>query len=181
MERLGHLHLQRDRGAGTTIQNCATVSNANDNNPANNQSCVTAPVVATGVCDREIKKTVTPNPVQSGQQVTTTLTVTNVGTVPCPVVGGINLGDAQPSGMIFQLPVSANQPGWSCGFTGPGVSAYCTATSPLLPGAANAVTITFTANVTASAGSTIQNCAEVTNVGDATQANNQSCVTVPVN
>ncbi|MDX6384542.1 MAG: hypothetical protein QOK48_2115, partial [Blastocatellia bacterium] len=164
---------------GTAIQNCATVSNQNDNNPANNQSCVTTPVVVTG-CDREITKTVTPNPVQSGQQVTTTLTVTNVGTAPCPVVGGINLADSQPSGWTFQLPVSANKPGWSCGFTGPGVSAYCTSTSPLLPGAANAVSITFTGKITAPAGSTIQNCAGVTNVGDVNQANNNSCVNVTV-
>ncbi len=96
---------------GTAIQNCATVSNANDSNPANNQSCVTTPVTAPPVCDREIKKTVTPSPAQSGQQVTTTLTVTNLGTAPCPVVGGINLADSQPSGLTFQLPVLANKPG----------------------------------------------------------------------
>jgi hypothetical protein len=32
-----------------------------------------------GVCDREITKTITPNPAQSGQQVTVTLTVTKRG------------------------------------------------------------------------------------------------------
>ena len=165
---------------GSSVTNCATVSNVNDANQANNKSCVTTPVAPGGVCDREIKKTVTPNPAQSGQQVAVTLTVTNIGTAPCPVVAGINVADSQPSGLTFQLPVSANKPGWSCGFSGPGVIAYCTSTSPLLPGAANAVTITFTAQVTASAGSTIQNCAEVTNVGDANQANNKTCVTTPV-
>jgi uncharacterized repeat protein (TIGR01451 family) len=166
-----------------TIQNCATVSNPNDTNPANNQSCVTITVTG-GVCDREIKKTVTPNPVPSGGTVTVTLTVTNVGTAPCPVVPGINVADPQPSGLTFQPPVSANKPGWSCGISGPsgtwpgGVT--CTATSPLLPGATNAVTITFTAKVTAPPGSQIQNCAEVTNVGDAVQTNNKSCVTINV-
>jgi uncharacterized repeat protein (TIGR01451 family) len=133
-----------------------------------------------GVCDREIKKTATPNPVASGGTVTVTLTVTNVGTAACPVVPGINVADPQPSGLTFQPPVPANKPGWSCGFSGPGVIAFCTSTSPLLPGAANAVTITFTAKVTAPAGSQIQNCAEVTNVGDAVQTNNQSCVTINV-
>jgi uncharacterized repeat protein (TIGR01451 family) len=133
-----------------------------------------------GVCDREIKKTVTPNPVPSGQPVNITLTVTNVGTAACPVVPGINVADPQPSGLTFQPPVSANKPGWSCGFSGPGVIAFCTSTSPLLPGAANAVTITFTAKVTAPPGSQIQNCAEVTNVGDAVQTNNKSCVTINV-
>jgi uncharacterized repeat protein (TIGR01451 family) len=164
---------------GSNIQNCATVSNQNDANPANNKSCVTITVTG-GVCDREIKKTVTPNPVQSGGTVTITLTVTNVGTAACPVVPGINVADPQPSGLTFQPPVSANKPGWSCGFSGPGVIAFCTSTSPLLPGPANAVTITFTAKVTASPGSQIQNCAEVTNVGDAVQTNNQSCVTINV-
>jgi uncharacterized repeat protein (TIGR01451 family) len=164
---------------GSNIQNCATVSNQNDANPANNKSCVTITVTG-GVCDREIKKTVTPNPVKSGDPVIITLTVTNVGTAPCPVVPGINVADPQPSGLTFQPPVSANKPGWSCGFSGPGVIAFCTATSPLLPGAANAVTITFTAKVTAPPGSQIQNCAEVTNVGDAVQTNNKSCVTINV-
>jgi hypothetical protein len=42
------------------------------------------------------------------------------------------------------------------------------------------VTITFTATVTAPPGSQIENCAEVTNVGDANQANNKSCVTLQV-
>jgi uncharacterized repeat protein (TIGR01451 family) len=168
---------------GSNIQNCATVSNPNDTNPANNQSCVTITVTG-GVCDREIKKTVTPNPVPSGGTVTFTLTVTNVGTAACPVVPGINVADPQPSGLTFQPPVSANKPGWSCGISGPsgtwpgGVT--CTATSPLLPGPANAVTITFTAKVTAPPGSQIQNCAEVTNVGDAVQTNNKSCVTINV-
>jgi len=168
-----------DAKPGDAVENCAEVKHPNDTNPANNKSCVTITVTG-GVCDREIKKTVTPNPVKSGDPVIITLTVTNVGTAPCPVVPGINVADPQPSGLTFQPPVSANNPGWSCGFSGPGVIAFCTATSPLLPGAANAVTITFTAKVTAPPGSQIQNCAEVTNVGDAVQTNNKSCVTINV-
>lgn len=166
---------------GTAIQNCASVSNQNDPNVANNRDCVTTLVGrGAGQCDREIKKTVSPNPVPSGGTVTITLTVTNVGTAPCPAVGGINVADPQPTGLTFNTanPPTVNKPGWSCGFSGP--IAFCTSTSPLLPGAANAVTITFTATVTAPAGSQIQNCAEVTNVGDANQANNKSCVTINV-
>ncbi len=144
-----------------------------------------------GVCDREIKKTVTPNPVQSGGTVTITLTVTNVGTAPCPVVAGVNVADPKPTGMTFNPPVTVSgggAAGWACFITGPSGAwpggVQCTATSPLLPGPANAVTITFTATVTAPAGSQIQNCAEVTNVGEpatpAAQANNKSCVTITV-
>lgn len=173
---------------GTAIQNCATVSNPNDPNAANNRDCVTTPVVpGAGVCDREIKKTVTPNPVASGGTVTITLTVTNVGTAPCPVVAGVVLADPKPAGMTFNPPVTVGgggAAGWACFITGPSGTwpggVQCTSTSPLLPGPANAVTITFTATVTAPAGSQIQNCAEVTNVGDANQANNKSCVVITV-
>jgi len=140
-----------------------------------------------GVCDREIKKTITPNPVQSGQPVTITLTVTNVGTVACPAVAGVIVADPQPTGMTFNPPVTVSgggAAGWSCSITGPSGSwpggLQCTSTSPLLPGAANAVTITFTATVSASPGTQIQNCAQVTNVGDANQANNQSCAMLQV-
>jgi uncharacterized repeat protein (TIGR01451 family) len=140
-----------------------------------------------GVCDREIKKTITPNPAQSGQSVTITLTVTNVGTVECPVVPGVIVADPQPPGMTFNPPVTVSgggAAGWSCSITGPSGSwpggLQCTSTSPLLPGAANAVTITFTATVTAPPGGQIENCAEVSNVGDVNQANNKSCVTLQV-
>lgn len=138
-----------------------------------------------GKCDREIKKTVSPNPAQSGGTVTITLTVTNVGTAPCPAVAGVNMADAKPTGMTFNPPVSvggSGAAGWACFITGPSGSwpggVQCTAANPLPPGAT--VNITFTATVTAPAGSSIQNCAEVTNVGDANQANNKSCVTINV-
>ncbi len=138
-----------------------------------------------GVCDREIGKSITPSPAQSGQQVTVTLAVTNVGTAACPAVAGVVLADPQPPGMTFQPPVSvtgSGAAGWSCFISGPSGAwpggVQCTATNPLSPGAG--VTITFTAMVTAPAGSQIENCAEVTNVGDANQANNKSCVTLQV-
>ncbi|MCS7158328.1 MAG: LamG domain-containing protein, partial [Blastocatellia bacterium] len=140
-----------------------------------------------GVCDREIRKTITPNPAQSGQTVTITLTVTNVGAVACPAVAGVVVADPRPTGMTFNPPVTVSgggAAGWACSITGPSGAwpggLQCTSTSPLLPGSANAVTITFTATVTAAPGSQIRNCAEVTNVGDANQANNQSCVTLQV-
>jgi uncharacterized repeat protein (TIGR01451 family) len=138
-----------------------------------------------GVCDREITKTIMPNPAQSGQQVTITLTVTNVGTAACPAVPGVVLADPQPTGMTFQPPVSvtgSGAAGWNCFISSPSGAwpggVQCTATNPLPPGAG--VTITFAATVTGTPGSQIQNCAEVTNVGDANQANNKSCVTLQV-
>jgi uncharacterized repeat protein (TIGR01451 family) len=64
---------------GISIENCAELKNPNDTNPNNNKDCIKVTVV--GKCDLKITKTVQPNPVPSGQQVTITLTVQNVGTV----------------------------------------------------------------------------------------------------
>jgi uncharacterized repeat protein (TIGR01451 family) len=65
------------------IENCAELKNPNDTNPNNNKACIKVPVAEPKEkCDLKITKTVQPNPVPSGQQVTVTLTVQNVGTGP---------------------------------------------------------------------------------------------------
>ncbi len=168
--------------ANSTIQNCATVTNPNDTNPANNQSCATIQVVASGVCDLKITKTVSPNPVQSGGQITVTLTVQNVGTGPCgPMPGGILVADPNTPGLVFTVAPVPNQPVWTCGLTGPGSGIFCSAPGLVMP---PNYSVTFTVNnvnVTAAAGSTIQNCAVVTNTGGNTNpSNDQSCTTIQV-
>jgi uncharacterized repeat protein (TIGR01451 family) len=168
--------------AGSTIQNCATVTNQNDTNPANNQSCVTIQVISGGVCDLKITKTASPNPVQSGQQVTITLTVQNIGTASCgPMPGGILVADPNTPGLVFTVAPVPNQPVWTCGLTGPGSGIFCSAPGLVMP---PNYSVTFTinnVNVTAAAGSTLQNCAIVTNTGGNTNpANDQSCVTIQV-
>jgi uncharacterized repeat protein (TIGR01451 family) len=174
---------------GTAITNCATVSNPNDplnpSNPGNNQSCVTTPVVPGGVCDLKITKTVQPNPVPSGQQVTITLTVQNVGTAPCqpgPFPGTI-VRDNKPTGIgSFTLTPATAPAGWQCGLEVPSGNLTC-ATPNTLPVGYSA-TFTFTGTVTAPPGSQIQNCATVNNQNDplnpANPGNNQSCVTINV-
>ncbi len=139
-----------------------------------------------GTCDLAIKKSATPNPVQSGGQVTVSLAVTNVGAGPCsPGAVAIQMQDIKPAGLIFNPTVvvvvgSNPQPAagpWNCSFIGGNLS--CPNYSTLQPG--YQVTFTFTATVTAPAGSTIQNCATVTSLpGDANQTNNLSCVTINV-
>jgi hypothetical protein len=63
---------------GEAVENCAEVKHPNDTNPNNNKACIKVPVAEPKEkCDLKITKTVQPNPVQSGQQVTITLTVQN--------------------------------------------------------------------------------------------------------
>ena len=137
-----------------------------------------------GKCDLLIEKTVSPNPVASGGTVTITLTVKNVGTSACGPIPGIIVADPWPVGLtnsssvvvnVVNNPAPSAGP-WTTGFSGGEI--WGTNPTPLPPG--YEVTFTFTATVTASPGSMIQNCSEVSNVGDADQTNNHSCVTIQV-
>jgi len=137
-----------------------------------------------GKCDLLIEKTVSPDPVASGGTVTITLTVKNVGTSACGPIPGIIVADpwlvglTNPSSVVVNVvnnPAPSAGP-WTTGFSGGEI--WGTNPTPLPPG--YEVTFTFTATVTASPGSMIQNCSEVSNVGDADQTNNHSCVTIQV-
>jgi hypothetical protein len=137
-------------------------------------------------CDLLITKSIDPNPAQSGQQVTITLTVQNVGTGTCqpgayPVSGTV-VSDPRPPGLTLNLPVNITQSGgsanWLCAQGGPTGNINCGTLDPLPPG--YSATFTFTATVTGTAGSNIQNCATVTNQNDINSQNNQSCVTLQV-
>lgn len=174
---------------GSSIQNCATVTNANDTSPpndlANNQSCVTI-VIPPLLCDLAITKEATPNPVASGGTVTIKLTVTNVGTAPClpgPQVFGTAVQDPRPTGLAFTAPPVPDQPGWQCSLGIPTGDASCGGPGLTMP-PGYTVVFTLTATVTAPEGSTIQNCATVANDNDTSPpndpANNQSCVTIQV-
>lgn len=166
---------------GTSIKNCATVKNKNDSNLSNNEACIKEPVAPEKPCDLAITKTISPNPLVSGQPATVTITVKNMGTQPCPpgAFPGTGLHDPKPTGLTFTAAPVANQPGWSCGLAVPTGDADCANQSPLPPG--YSVTFTIKATVTALPGSSITNCATVANGNDANPANNKSCVTVKVN
>jgi Ca2+-binding RTX toxin-like protein len=135
-------------------------------------------------CDLLIRKSINPNPAQVGQQVTVTLTVINIGTGACqpgPFPWTV-VQDSKPPGLTFNLPATISQSGgsanWLCSLGVPSGNLSCATQDPLPPG--YAATFTFTATVTAPPGSTIQNCATVTNANDINSANNQSCVTLQV-
>jgi hypothetical protein len=155
------------------------VKNPNDTNLANNEVCITLPVVPGKSCDLEIKKSISPNPLVSGQPATVTIAVTNVG-APCPPGSypWTYVQDPEPAGLNFTA-VIANPPGWSCaiGFGLPD-EAHCRNNSTLPT--AYTVSIFFHGTVHAPPGSTITNCATVSNQNDTNPANNKSCVIVPV-
>jgi len=131
-----------------------------------------------GRCDLTIRKSVSPNPVQSGQPVTVTLTVMNVGNGACGPDTVVQ--DPPTSGLtVPSQSVSVNPPGpvtWSCNISNNGLTCVSASTIP----AGYTATFTFTATVTAPAGSQIQNCATVSNPNDINSQNNQSCVTISV-
>jgi hypothetical protein len=133
-----------------------------------------------GKCDLEITKTISPKTLASGQPATVTITVKNKGKEPCApgAFPGSAMRDPKPAGLTFTAPPVANQPGWSCSLGIPTGDASCANQSLLPPG--YSVTFTIKARVTALPGSSITNCATVSNGNDAKPANNKSCVTVKV-
>jgi|GEM_PF-2185254 len=166
---------------GTIVKNCAGVANPNDANLANNRSCVSLDVVAPNKpCDLQIVKTMSPTPLVSGQPVTITLTVTNLGgpCAPGPFPGTV-VQDTQPAGLMFTAPPTTNPAaGWSCSLGGSPVVASCGNQSTLPPG--YTVTVTINAVVNAQPDTLLTNCGSVANANDTNAANNRSCVSVDV-
>jgi uncharacterized membrane protein len=137
-----------------------------------------------GVCDLALNKTATPDPVQSGGQVTITVTVKNVGGAPCPPGSGLPTGpgtiveDNPPTGLSFNPPsLTQTDPAWNCN---PPLTPGLLCLNPNTLPFPYSATFTFTATVAASAGPTIQNCANVINSHDTVPANNQQCVIINV-
>ena len=137
-------------------------------------------VVQKGACDLAIKKTISPNPLVSGQPATVTIQVANVGNAPCEGV------TTMTDGPLAWLNVSGVAQGgslWNCSTTppNPGATVTCrwdASIQPVPPGPLP--TITITGNVTAKPGSSVTNCATVANPADNNSTNNTACVTVPV-
>jgi uncharacterized repeat protein (TIGR01451 family) len=120
-----------------------------------------------GRCDLAITKVADPPTVGSGQQVTYTITVTNVGTAACP--GPTTVTETVPAGLVL---VSAGGFGWLC------LGNVCTYLLPIPAG--GSVSVAYTFNVTAPAGTVIENCATVANANDANLANNRACAAIRV-
>jgi hypothetical protein len=146
---------------------------------------VIAPVQTPSACDLKITKSMSPNPLVSGQPATVTLTAANVGTGPCPARvpfpfpppafwGGTSLVDLKQPGLTFTSPpVATPAAGWSCSLTNGNASCLY----PLALPAGYTVTFTINATVTALPNTTVTNCAQIGNVFETgPTTNNESCV-----
>jgi len=150
---------------GGSVTNCAQVSLAGETNLLNNQACVTNIVPAAPTpADLAITKT----GVVSGQNVTYTITITNLGTTP--PMDTIHLVDTLsnfPAGTIYNFGSGVG----SCTTPVPGQAWDCE-----VPLANLGQPLTIGIVVPAGGGS-VTNCAQVTLAGETNLLNNQACVT----
>lgn len=149
----------------TAITNTATVSSLGDPVNENNESTVSVPVAD---LDVKLVKSVNVATPQSGQTLTYTLTVQNLG---AEAATGVVVTDTLPAGISFNASAS--------GCTAAGSTVTCNIAN--MAGSTQQA-LTFTANVSATAtdGTALQNCAKVQAAGDKDASNNDSCATVTV-
>lgn len=161
--------------AGTIITDTANVATTTrDTNTANNSATSTIGVTVSGDADLSLTNAGSPNPVNAGQNVTFTQTVTNAGPASASTV---TLAETLPAGTTF---VSLNAPptsGWSCTTVSP---YQCTDSSV----ATGSTTFTFVVQVpnTATSGTAIADSAKVTSsvTTDPNPNNNTAASTVYV-
>lgn len=148
--------------APPTVVNTATVSGANDSNPANDSSSDPTTVTANGI-DLTIAKTHTGNARAGQTNFNYTITVSNVGMSPS--AGTVTVTDILPAKLTA---VAMTGAGWVCAL---GATPTCTRAEALAAGAAFPP-ITLTVKVAGDAPPTITNTATVSGGGDVNPANN---------
>lgn len=153
------------RLADQAIENCANLNAQNDNNGANNRSCITIPTVPAepvGGADLRITKTATNDTPAPGSGFGYVLTVQNMSQV---AASNVVVTDPLPS-LVRYTNSQASQGTWSG-------STWTVGT--LQAGQ----TATLTIYVERTSDAEIQNCATVTAPNDPNPANNRSCHTLP--
>lgn len=132
-------------------------------------------------CDLAITKTLSPNPLVSGQPATVTITVKNVSNAQCSPapIPGAEVRDLKSAGLTFTAPPTPNTSAWLCSLN-PSGDAGCVSPGGLWQVPGKFVTFTVKATVTAPPGSSVTNCATVSNGKDTNPSNDKSCVTVNV-
>ncbi|HZF09807.1 MAG TPA: ExeM/NucH family extracellular endonuclease [Thermoanaerobaculia bacterium] len=141
--------------SGTVLSNTATASSAtSDPNPGNESGTATTTVAASA--DLSVTKVDTPDPVTAGNNLTYTITVTNVGPSAAATV---SLSDLLPTGTTF---VSLASPGgWSCTNPAVGSGGTVSCTNASL-GVGNAVfTLVVKVGSSVTAGTVLSNTATV--------------------
>jgi uncharacterized repeat protein (TIGR01451 family) len=139
--------------AGTLITDTATVATTTRNtNSANNSASVVIPVAGATQADLTVINSGSPNPVNAGQNVTYTQSVTNSGPAGATTVV---LTETLPAGATF---VSLASSAGTCTTAAP----YTCSIGSLALNATATVNFVVTASATATPGSTITNTATVT-------------------
>jgi uncharacterized repeat protein (TIGR01451 family) len=160
--------------AGTIITDTATVATtSHETNLTNNTATVTIGVASGAQADLSATNSASPNPVNAGQNITYTQTVTNNG--PGPANAPV-LTETLPANTTAVSLSSSS--GWSCV---PLASLTCTAPAAMAAGTTANFTFVVTVNNNVASGSTITQTASVTSTtSDPNPNNNHASATVQV-
>ncbi|MGD0567241.1 MAG: C25 family cysteine peptidase [Candidatus Sulfotelmatobacter sp.] len=158
--------------AGTLITDTATVATTTrDTNTANNSSTVIIAVASATQADLSVTNSASPNPVNAGQSITYSQSVTNAGPAAATTVV---LTETLPANTTF---VSLAGSGWTCTSAAP----YTCSIASLAANATATFTFVVTVSATATPGSTITDTASVSSAtGDPNSNNNSASATVYV-
>lgn len=160
--------------AGSSVTNTASVSSQTaDSNLANNSATATTSVTTTASTDLSITKTDSPDPVLSGNNLTYTITVDNIGPNNAT---NVEISDPLPGGTTFVSCVPAICTGPTVGQNGTVRALIGTLTPTDAP-----VVLTLTVNVNAAPNSSLTNTSTVlSSTPDSNAANNSASATTTV-
>jgi len=160
--------------AGSSVSNTASVSSQTaDSNLANNSATATTSVTTTASTDLSITKTDSPDPVLSGNNLTYTITVDNIGPNNAT---SVEISDPLPGGTTFVSCAPAICTGPAVGQNGTVRAVIGTLTPADTP-----VVLVLTVNVNAAPNSSLTNTATVlSSTPDSNAANNSASATTTV-
>jgi len=163
-------------GAGSVVNNTATVSSPTaDNNLANNSATATTSVTTAAATDLSITKSDSPDPVLSGGTITYTITVDNLGAISAT---SVEVSDPLPGGTTF---ASCGTSVGTCQGPTAGTNGIVRVMLGTVAPADPPITITIGVNVVAPANSSLTNTATVlSSTPDSNSANNSASATTTV-
>jgi len=159
--------------AGTIITDTATVATAtHDTNVNNNSATVTIAVAGAAQADLRVTNSASPNPVNAGQNITYTQSVTNGGPVAANAPVFTETLPANTASVSLTGPA-----GWTCVLA----TLTCTDTTTLAANATANFTFVVTVNANVAAGTIITQTDSVSSTtSDPNPANNSASVSVQV-